>query len=161
MADLLQHPWIRQHAPGGAATTAAPPGAADLHLHLAALPHQELHRVSLHGAMSCRDLSTLVPASGPGMRPGTLASLLSPSLSAGASSLGAVAAAAADSAAGAAALRPTTSSSSRLGPGAAGRPATPSAASLAALLPPSAFDAGSGASPGAGQPAGPGAVGVG
>lgn len=154
IADLLRHPWIQQHAPGGPPSSASAAGAADLHLPLAAVPFQELHRVSLHGAMSCRDLSALVPASGPGMRPGTLASLLTPSLSAGASAL---AAAASDAGGSAAAVRPTTSfSASRLGLGAAGRPVTPSAASLAALLPASAFDAGSGGSPGAAQPAGPG-----
>lgn len=156
MADLLRHPWILQHTQQPPEAAAA---AAELHLPLTGIPFQNLHRVSLHGAMSCRDFSSLLPPpAGPGMRPSTLASLLAPSLSASAPSLAAAATAAMDATAGA---RPTTSSN-RLG-----RPGTPGAATLAAgglaaSLPSSAFEAaaptGAASLQGAGQPSSPAAA---
>lgn len=129
MAQLAHHPWILEHS-----RRRSQPAPADLHLPLhdlaggaGASPFSDLHRVSLHGANSCREFSALL------MRPGTVGSLLPPALSIEPVSLNEAAAAAISATASpGAAARPTTSSS-RLG-----RPITPGAAALAAAAPPAA-----------------------
>ena len=138
MAELLRHPWILQHS-RRPSTPSAHPAASPLHLPLhelagqAGSPFGELHRASLHGAKSCRDLSALLHA--PSAGPAGFVGMLSPAASATHSSLAAATAAVAAADGPAAAARPTTSSS-RLAPGAplGGRPGTPSAARLSGAV---------------------------
>ena len=138
MAELLRHPWIQQHA-RRPSVPAASRAASDLHLPLHELgppTFAELHRPSLHGAQSSRDLGGLLLSPPPGASSPLNATLRNSTLRATSPLLGQ------------GGMRPTTaSSSSRLGQqGAATRPGTPTAATLAATaaaieasLPPSAF----------------------
>ena len=138
MAELLRHPWILHHARRSSVPTASR-AVSDMHLPLHELgtsPLSELHRPSLHGTQSSRDLAGLMLLPPPRASSPLNAPLHNSTLRA------------TSPMPGQGGLRPTTSnSSSRLGlQSAATRPGTPTAATLAATaaaieasLPPSAF----------------------